>query len=123
MSRSRLSHAASAIRGKRTSIWRARSCRRESSDHQRRMQQRRLVISNNLGMHARAAARLVRLASGFHSEIQLARSEALHRTVNAKSIFSVLLLAATKGTMIDIIVEGPDEVEAIESLSRLIEEN
>jgi phosphocarrier protein HPr len=87
------------------------------------MQQRRLVISNSLGMHARAAARLVRLAGGFRSEIQLARSEALHRTVNAKSIFSVLLLAATKGTMIDIIVEGPDEVEAIESLSRLIEEN
>ena len=87
------------------------------------MQQRRLVISNSLGMHARAAARLVRLANGFRSEIQLARSEALYRTVNAKSIFSVLLLAATKGTMIDIIVEGPDEVEAIESLSRLIEEN
>ncbi|MBO0800286.1 MAG: HPr family phosphocarrier protein [Blastocatellia bacterium] len=87
------------------------------------MQQRRLVISNSLGMHARAAARFVRLAGGFSSEIQLARSDALQRTVNAKSIFSVLLLAATKGTMIDIIVEGPDELEAIESLSRLIEDN
>jgi phosphocarrier protein HPr len=87
------------------------------------MQQRKLVISNRLGMHARAAARLVRLANGFSSDIQLARSEALHRTVNAKSIFSVLLLAATQGTMIEIIVEGPDEAEAIESLSRLIEEN
>ena len=87
------------------------------------MQQRRLVISNSLGMHARAAARFVRLANGFRSDIQLARSDALQRTVSAKSIFSVLLLAATKGTMIEIIVAGPDEVEAIESLSRLIEEN
>jgi phosphocarrier protein HPr len=86
------------------------------------MQQRRLVISNRLGMHARAAARLVRLANGFRSDIQLARSDALHRTMNAKSIFSVLLLAATQGTTIDIIVDGPDEIEAMESLCRLIEE-
>jgi phosphocarrier protein HPr len=87
------------------------------------MQQRRLVISNSLGMHARAAARLVRLAGGFRSDIRLARSDALHRTVDAKSIFSVLLLAATQGTIIDITVDGPDEAEAMESLCRLIEEN
>jgi phosphocarrier protein HPr len=87
------------------------------------MQQRRLIISNSLGMHARAAARLVRLAGGFRSDIRLARSEALHRTVDAKSIFSVLLLAATQGTTIDIIVDGPDEAEAMDSLCRLIEEN
>jgi phosphocarrier protein HPr len=87
------------------------------------MQQRRLVISNSLGMHARAAARLVRLAGGFRSDIRLARSDALHRTVDAKSIFSVLLLAATQGTVIDIIIDGPDEAEAMESLCRLIEEN
>jgi phosphocarrier protein HPr len=87
------------------------------------MQQRRLVISNSLGMHARAAARLVRLAGGFRSDIRLARSDALHRTVDAKSIFSVLLLAAKRGTIIDITVDGPDEAEAMESLCRLIEEN
>jgi phosphocarrier protein HPr len=87
------------------------------------MQQRRLVISNSLGMHARAAARLVRLAGGFRSDIRLARSDALHRTVDAKSIFSVLLLAATRGTIIDITVDGPDEAAAMESLCRLIEEN
>jgi phosphocarrier protein HPr len=87
------------------------------------MQQRRLIISNSLGMHARAAARLVRLAGGFRSDIRLARSEALHRTVDAKSIFSVLLLAATQGTTIDIIVDGPDEAEALDSLCQLIEEN
>jgi phosphocarrier protein HPr len=87
------------------------------------MQQRRLVISNRLGMHARAAARLVRLAGGYRSDIRLARSDALQRTVDAKSIFSVLLLAATQGTIIDITVNGPDEAEAMESLCRLIEEN
>jgi phosphocarrier protein len=87
------------------------------------MQQRTLVIKNHLGLHARAAARLVKLASGFKSEILLARSEARQRTVNAKSILGVLLLAATKGTMIDVMVEGADEVEAIESLCELIEEN
>ncbi len=74
-------------------------------------------------MHARAAARLVKLANGFRSDIRLARSDARLRTVNAKSIFAVLLLAATQGTTIDIIVEGPDEAKAIESLCQLIEEN
>ncbi|MCI0337733.1 MAG: HPr family phosphocarrier protein [Acidobacteria bacterium] len=87
------------------------------------MQQRTLVIRNHLGMHARAAARLVKLANGFRSDIRLARSDARLRTVNAKSIFAVLLLAATQGTTIDIIVEGPDEAKAIESLCQLIEEN
>jgi phosphocarrier protein HPr len=86
------------------------------------MQQRRLVISNPLGLHARAAARLVKLANGFQSEIRLARSDAPHRTVNGKSIFSVLILAATRGTMIDVQAEGGDETEAIEALCRMIEE-
>jgi len=86
------------------------------------MLQRTLVIRNRLGLHARAAARLVKLASGFQSEILLARSEAGHRTVNAKSIFGVLLLAATQGTMIEVIAEGTDEDKAMESLCKLIEE-
>jgi phosphocarrier protein len=87
------------------------------------MQQRTLVIKNRLGLHARAAARVVKLANGFQSEIRLVRSDARHRNVNAKSIFGVLLLAATQGTVIDITAEGADEVEAIESLSQLVEEN
>lgn len=87
------------------------------------MQQRTLVIKNRLGLHARAAARLVKLASGFESNVQLARSDARDRTVNAKSIFGVLLLAATQGTRIDLIVEGVDEAEAMESLCELIEGN
>jgi len=86
------------------------------------MQQRTLTITNRLGLHARAAARLVKLAGQYRSDILLARSGARHRTVDAKSIFGVLLLAATQGTMIDIIVEGDDENEALAALCRLIEE-
>jgi phosphocarrier protein HPr len=86
------------------------------------MQQRTLVIRNQLGLHARAAGRLVKLANGFESDILLARSDARHRTVDAKSIFGVLMLAAAQGTMIEIIVEGADENEAIEALCRLINE-
>jgi phosphocarrier protein len=87
------------------------------------MQQRTLFIKNRLGLHARAAARVVKLANCFQSDIHLTRSDAQHRTVNAKSIFGVLLLAATQGTIIEITAEGADEVEAIESLSQLVEEN
>jgi phosphocarrier protein HPr len=86
------------------------------------MQQRRLMIRNPLGLHARAAARLVKLANGFQSEIRLARSDSPHRTVNAKSIFSVLILAATHGTMIEVLAEGRDETEAVEALCRMIED-
>ncbi len=86
------------------------------------MLQRQLVIRNRLGLHARAAARLVKLASGFQSDILLARSDARHPTVNAKSILGILLLAATQGTPIEVFVEGIDEDEAMESLSKLIEE-
>jgi phosphocarrier protein len=87
------------------------------------MQRRTLVIRNRLGLHARAAARLVKLANGFQSDIQLARSDANQITVDAKTIFGVLLLAAAQGTKIDMIVEGIDEVEAVEALSQLIDGN
>lgn len=87
------------------------------------MQRRTSVIKNYLGLHARAAARLVKLANGFDSKILLARSDARQRTVDAKSIFGVLLLAATRGTLIEIVAEGPDEAEAVEALSRLVEEH
>jgi phosphocarrier protein HPr len=87
------------------------------------MQRRTLVIRNRLGLHARAAARLVKLANGFQSDIQLARSDVNQITVDAKTIFGVLLLAAAQGTKIDMIVEGIDEVEAVEALSQLIDGN
>jgi len=84
------------------------------------MQQRTILITNRLGLHARAAAKLVKLANSFESDIFLARSESQHKPMDAKSIFSVLLLAATKDTSVAIVAEGSDEDAAIEALCRLI---
>ncbi len=81
------------------------------------MQERTITITNRLGLHARAAAKLVKLAAGFQSRILI---EARQKTADAKSIFSVLLLAATQNTEIEITVEGSDEEEAIGALCRLI---
>lgn len=86
------------------------------------MQQQTVTIKNRLGLHARAAARLVRLASSFRSEIELARTDARHSKVDAKSIFGVLLLAATQNTEIEIIARGEDEREAVAAISRLIDD-
>ncbi|MBP6824720.1 MAG: HPr family phosphocarrier protein [Acidobacteria bacterium] len=81
------------------------------------MQKRTIVITNRLGLHARAAAKLVKLAARFQSRVLI---EAKQKSADAKSIFSVLLLAAAKNTEIEIIVEGPDEEEAIGALCQLI---
>ena len=84
------------------------------------MQQRTITITNRLGLHARAAAKLVRLAAGYRSSVLLARSELPHQTADAKSIFNVLLLAAAQGTALEVIAEGEDEVAAVEALCGLI---
>jgi phosphocarrier protein len=84
------------------------------------MQQRTVRITNRLGLHARAAARLVRLANSFNCEISLARCDARQRAVDAKSIFGLLLLAATQDTPLEIMTEGRDEIAALEALSTLI---
>ncbi len=81
------------------------------------MQQRTVTIVNKLGLHARAAAKFVTLASGFESDVQLLRGD---REVNGKSIMGVMMLAAGKGTEIELVTDGPDEVEAIERLAELI---
>ncbi len=75
----------------------------------------RVKIINRLGLHARAAAQLVRLASGFQSKIKLIRAE---NAVNAdaKSILNVLTLAAAKGVELEIEVEGIDEQAAFEAV-------
>jgi len=75
------------------------------------------AIVNRLGLHARAAAKLTHLASGFQSEIWLSRSG---RRVNAKSIMGVMMLAAGQGTSVQIEAEGVDAQAAIDALSRLI---
>lgn len=83
------------------------------------MQQRELTIRNKLGLHARAAAKFVQCASGFDADVQVGKDA---MTVNGKSIIGVLLLAAPKGTRIQVIADGADEEEALEALSRLVED-
>jgi phosphocarrier protein len=79
-----------------------------------------VLVSNKLGLHARAAAKLVRLASRFSSEIHLSREDANQR-IDSKSILGVLMLAASKGTRLVISIDGQDEVEAVEAIRELFD--
>ena len=74
-------------------------------------------IVNKLGLHARAAAKLTHVASGFQSEIWVSRSG---RRVNAKSIMGVMMLAAGKGSQVLLEAEGSDADAALAALSKLI---
>ncbi|PCI12378.1 MAG: phosphocarrier protein HPr [Thiotrichales bacterium] len=74
-------------------------------------------IVNKLGLHARAAAKFVTLASSFDSGIKVARGS---RCVNGKSIMGVMMLAAGKGMQIEVTADGVDEVMAIEQLQQLV---
>jgi phosphocarrier protein len=78
-----------------------------------------LKIENELGLHARAAAKLVKLSSTFESDIRLSRSNGNQR-IDGKSILGVLLLAAARGTELDIFFEGSDENEAAEAIETLV---
>jgi phosphocarrier protein len=82
------------------------------------MTSRSVAVVNQLGMHARAAAKFVHLAARFKSHIRVARES---REMDGKSIMGLLLLAAAKGTMIRISAEGGDEVEAVAALSSLVQ--
>ena len=99
------------------------------------MQRFTLEITNRLGLHARAAAKLVKLANTFRCDVMLARVEsntdplppgacghAPPGSVDAKSIFGILLLAASKGAVVEVITEGADEVGAMEAVRKLIED-
>lgn len=77
----------------------------------------RVVISNKLGLHARASAKLTKLASGFASEVHLSRND---RRVNAKSIMGVMMLAAGLGSEIEVEVNGADEGAALDAVVALI---
>lgn len=80
--------------------------------------QRTFLIVNTLGLHARAAAQLVQTANRFQSEVLVERDG---QSVNGKSIMGVLMLAAAKGTEIQVVCEGPDAEPALTALARLIE--
>ena len=77
-----------------------------------------ISISNKLGLHARASAKLTKLAGSFASDVFLSRNG---RRVNAKSIMGVMMLAAGMGTEIEIEVDGPDEQAALDALRALID--
>jgi phosphocarrier protein len=76
-------------------------------------------IINKLGLHARAAAKLVSLASTFESAIDIEKEG---RRVNGKSIMGVMMLAASQGTTLTLHIEGPDEDEAQRQLVDLVED-
>jgi phosphocarrier protein len=79
---------------------------------------RQLTVVNELGLHARAAARFVSVASRFTSQIRVTRG---HRTMDGKSILGLLLLAAARGSELTVTADGPDEAEAIAALGSLVE--
>ena len=76
------------------------------------------TIVNALGLHARAAARFVHVASGFQCRIRVGRAG---REMDGKSIMGLLLLAAAQGSVVTITADGPDEADALAALCALVE--
>jgi phosphocarrier protein HPr len=76
-----------------------------------------IVISNKLGLHARASAKLTKLAGGFQCDVHMSRNG---RRINAKSIMGVMMLAAAKGSKVMIETSGADEEQAMAALADLI---
>ena len=81
------------------------------------MQQQTVLIINKLGLHARASAKLVNLAGRYQSHIELKRD---NKTVNGKSIMGVMMLAAAKGSELELCIDGEDENDAMTALLALI---
>jgi len=81
------------------------------------MHERPVTIVNRLGLHARAAAKLVTTASSFSSEVELSKNG---QKVNGKSIMGVMMLAASRGTELILITNGNDEIVAADTLEALI---
>ena len=89
------------------------------------MIERKLLIRAPLGLHARAAAKLVRLASGFQSQVRLRRVDGpggMEASADAKSILSVLMLAASHGVELHASAEGSDEEAAMNAIAQLFAE-
>ena len=78
-----------------------------------------IEITNKLGLHARASAKLTQLAGGFQSEVWMEKGS---RRINAKSIMGVMMLAAGKGAMVVVETTGADEDTALDALRKLIED-
>jgi phosphocarrier protein HPr len=82
------------------------------------MTRREVVVTNELGLHARAAAKFVHLATQFTSQIRVGRAT---KMMDGKSIMGILLLAAAQGTTLTITANGRDEAAAVDALVRLVE--
>lgn len=78
-----------------------------------------ITIVNKLGLHARAAVKLVELASGFDCDVMLARGS---KRVSGKSIMGVMMLAASRGVTLELIVDGHDEKEALAAIETLVQQ-
>jgi phosphocarrier protein HPr len=83
------------------------------------MQKTSVTITNKLGLHARASAKLTKLAGSFACDVFMSRNG---RRINGKSIMGVMMLAAGMGTEIEIETQGPDEVQALQALVALVNE-
>lgn len=81
------------------------------------MLRKELTIINKLGLHARAAAKLVQTAAGFASDIYLVHNG---KKVSGKSIMGIMMLAASRGTVLEVTTSGPDEKEAMAAVESLI---
>ena len=79
---------------------------------------RDVTVVNQLGLHARAAARFVHLATRYHAQIRVGRET---KVMDGKSIMGILLLAAARGTTLTISADGADELAAVEALVQLVE--
>jgi len=82
------------------------------------MTSREVTVVNQLGLHARAAARFVHLAARFTAQVRVARDS---RVMDGKSIMGILLLAAARGTRLVISADGTDEQDAVNALAQLVE--
>lgn len=80
------------------------------------MRKDNITIINRAGLHARAASRLAELCSAFDSDIRIGRD----KLVDGKSILSLMMLAASKGTELRITADGPDECDAITAIRELV---
>ena len=77
-----------------------------------------VTVVNQLGLHGRAAAKFVHLATRFESRVRVGRDS---KVMDGKSIMGILLLAASRGTTLTVIAEGPDETRAVDALVELVE--
>ncbi|HZR36440.1 MAG TPA: HPr family phosphocarrier protein [Nevskia sp.] len=86
-------------------------------NHEHKPIEKTVTIVNRLGLHARAAAKLVTLAAKYQSAVQVRKDG---REVSGKSIMGVMMLAAAQGSHITLVAQGPDAAEAIEALAALV---